>query len=129
MVLAFFYTVLWNRTQSVPLCVLLHASFTPAEQQLVLMTKERAYSTALDAPDWAILVMRWSADAEQDLSDGTVSLGVHGRVTVLEVPENVREDAAGRESSRLLAPGPDPVPRSSCRSVDARPAGCRRSRP
>ncbi len=55
MVLAFFYTVLWNRTQSVLLCVLLHASFTPAQEQLVLMAKDRAYSAALDAPDWAIL--------------------------------------------------------------------------
>jgi hypothetical protein len=31
MALAFFYTVLWNRTHSVALCILLHASFTPAQ--------------------------------------------------------------------------------------------------
>jgi membrane protease YdiL (CAAX protease family) len=55
MVLAFFYTVLWNRTHSVALCILLHASFTPAQDQLILMTRSRAYTELLDAPDWAIL--------------------------------------------------------------------------
>jgi membrane protease YdiL (CAAX protease family) len=57
MVLAFFYTVLWNRTHSVGLCMLLHASFTPAQDQLILMAHDRAYTTALDAPDWAILAV------------------------------------------------------------------------
>ncbi|MEO6956794.1 MAG: type II CAAX endopeptidase family protein [Antricoccus sp.] len=55
LVLAFFYTVLWNRTQSIGLCILLHASFTPAQEQLILMTRDKAYTTALDAPDWTIL--------------------------------------------------------------------------
>lgn len=55
MVLAFFYTVLWNRTGSVGLCILLHASFTPAQDQLILMTRDKAYTDALDAPDWVIL--------------------------------------------------------------------------
>jgi uncharacterized protein len=55
MVLAFFYTVLWNRTHSVALCILLHASFTPAQDQLILMARSRAYTAGLDAPDWAIL--------------------------------------------------------------------------
>jgi CAAX protease family protein len=55
MVLAFFYTVLWNRTHSVALCILLHASFTPAQDQLVLMARSAAYTEVLDAPDWAIL--------------------------------------------------------------------------
>jgi membrane protease YdiL (CAAX protease family) len=55
MVLAFFYTVLWNKTHSVALCILLHASFTPAQDQLILMTRSRAYTAVLDAPDWAIL--------------------------------------------------------------------------
>jgi membrane protease YdiL (CAAX protease family) len=55
LVLAFFYTVLWNRTHSVLLCILLHASFTPAQDQLVLMARDKAYSAPLDAPDWAIL--------------------------------------------------------------------------
>ena len=54
-VLAFFYTVLWNRTHSVGLCILLHASFTPAQDQLILMSRDRAYSSALDMPDWVIL--------------------------------------------------------------------------
>jgi membrane protease YdiL (CAAX protease family) len=57
MVLAFFYTVLWNRTHSVGLCMLLHASFTPAQDQFILMAHDRAYTTALDAPDWAILAV------------------------------------------------------------------------
>jgi membrane protease YdiL (CAAX protease family) len=55
MVLAFFYTVLWNKTHSLVLCILLHASFTPAQDQLILMTRSRAHTAVLDAPDWAIL--------------------------------------------------------------------------
>ncbi len=55
MVLAFFYTFLWNRTGSVGLCVLLHASFTPAQDQLILMARDKAYTPELDGPDWAIL--------------------------------------------------------------------------
>jgi membrane protease YdiL (CAAX protease family) len=35
LVLAFFYTYLYNRTGSVLLCVLLHASFTAAQDSLV----------------------------------------------------------------------------------------------
>lgn len=54
-VLAFFYTVLWNATHSVGLCILLHASFTPAQDHFILMPREDAYTLALDAPDWAIL--------------------------------------------------------------------------
>jgi uncharacterized protein len=37
LVLAFFYTWLYNRTGSVLLCILLHASFTPAQDHLVLL--------------------------------------------------------------------------------------------
>jgi membrane protease YdiL (CAAX protease family) len=54
-VLAFFYTVLWNATHSVGLCILLHASFTPAQDHLILLPREVAYTSGLDAPDWAIL--------------------------------------------------------------------------
>ena len=36
MVLAFFYTWLYNRTRSVLLCILLHASFTAAQDHLLL---------------------------------------------------------------------------------------------
>jgi membrane protease YdiL (CAAX protease family) len=57
MVLAFFYTYLWARTGSVLLCILLHASFTPAQDNLILMAHDRAYSTALDRPDWVILAV------------------------------------------------------------------------
>jgi membrane protease YdiL (CAAX protease family) len=55
LVLAFFYTYLWARTRSVLLCVVLHASFTPAQDHLILMARDEAYSTALDAPDFAVL--------------------------------------------------------------------------
>ena len=55
MVLAFFYTVRWNRTHSLAMCILLHASFTPAQDQLILMARSKAYTAVLDAPDWAIL--------------------------------------------------------------------------
>ena len=36
-VLAFFYTLLWNATRSVGLCILLHASFTPAQDNFILL--------------------------------------------------------------------------------------------
>jgi uncharacterized protein len=55
MVLAFFYTFLWARTGSVLLAILLHASFTPAQDHLILLPRDEAYSTAIDAPDLAIL--------------------------------------------------------------------------
>lgn len=40
LLLAFFYTYLFNRTGSVLLCVLLHASFTPALEQLILLPEQ-----------------------------------------------------------------------------------------
>ena len=55
LVLAFFYTLLWNATRSVGLCILLHASFTPAQDHFILMPQERAYTPSLDTPDWVIL--------------------------------------------------------------------------
>jgi membrane protease YdiL (CAAX protease family) len=54
-VLAFFYTYLWARTRSVLLCILLHASFTPAQDHLILLPRNEAYTATLDAPDFAIL--------------------------------------------------------------------------
>jgi hypothetical protein len=39
----------------VGLCILLHASFTPAQDHLILMTRSKAYTTVLDAPAFAIL--------------------------------------------------------------------------
>jgi hypothetical protein len=55
MILAFFYTFLWARTRSVLLAIVLHASFTPAQDHLILLPRDEAYSTAIDAPDLAIL--------------------------------------------------------------------------
>ncbi|HEX6149854.1 type II CAAX endopeptidase family protein [Nocardioides sp.] len=63
LVLAFFYTYLWARTRSALLCVVLHASFTPAQDNLVLMARERAYSHALDAPDIVIITVYVAAAA------------------------------------------------------------------
>lgn len=63
LVLAFFYTYLWARTRSVLLCIVLHASFTPAQDHLVLMTRDEAYSTALDTPDLVILAVYVAAAA------------------------------------------------------------------
>ncbi len=62
-VLAFFYTYLWQRTGSVLLCILLHASFTPAQDHFILMSRDLAYSTALDRPDWVILAVYVGAAA------------------------------------------------------------------
>jgi uncharacterized protein len=55
MVLAFFYTYLWSRTGSVLLCIVLHAGFTPAQDNLILMPNDLAYTSALDRPDWVVL--------------------------------------------------------------------------
>jgi hypothetical protein len=51
-VLAFFYTFLYNVTGSVLLCILLHASFTPALDHLIL----RGDSLAVDLAVLATLV-------------------------------------------------------------------------
>ena len=47
LVLAFFYTWLYNRTQSVLLCILLHASFTAAQDHLLLSTDSRMVDAML----------------------------------------------------------------------------------
>ncbi len=57
LVLAFFYTYLWARTRSALLCIVLHASFTPAQDHLILLARDQAYSHALDAPDFVILAV------------------------------------------------------------------------
>ncbi|MGQ1839690.1 CPBP family intramembrane glutamic endopeptidase [Kocuria turfanensis] len=54
-VLAFFYTPLRNRTGSVLLCVLLHASFTPAQDHLVLLAAEPVHTGLLDVVDLVVL--------------------------------------------------------------------------
>lgn len=54
-VLAIFYTVLWLATRSVGLCIVLHASFTPAQDHLILLPRSQAYTAVLDTPDWIIL--------------------------------------------------------------------------
>jgi uncharacterized protein len=45
--LAFLYTWLWNRTGSLLLCILLHASFTPAQEHLTLLARETHGTTDL----------------------------------------------------------------------------------
>jgi membrane protease YdiL (CAAX protease family) len=47
LVLAFFYTWLYNRTRSVLLCILLHASFTAAQDHLLLSSDSRIVDVAL----------------------------------------------------------------------------------
>jgi uncharacterized protein len=46
-VLAFFYSWLYNQTQSVLLCILLHASFTAAQDHLLLSTDSRIVDAVL----------------------------------------------------------------------------------
>jgi uncharacterized protein len=47
LVLAFFYSWLYNRTQSVLLCILLHASFTAAQDHLLLTVDSRIVDAVL----------------------------------------------------------------------------------
>ena len=54
LVLAFFYTWLYNRTGSVLLCILLHASFTPAQDHLVLLPDDVVDAAQLGAIDFVI---------------------------------------------------------------------------
>jgi CAAX protease family protein len=53
-VLAFFYTWLYNRTGSVLLCILLHASFTPAQDHLVLLPDAVVEAEPLGTIDFVI---------------------------------------------------------------------------
>jgi uncharacterized protein len=55
LVLAFFYTWLYNRTGSVLLCILLHASFTPAQDHLVLLPDALVEAEPLGTIDFVIL--------------------------------------------------------------------------
>lgn len=55
LVLAFFYTLLWNATRSADLCILLHASFTPAQDHLLLTPPEASEHGLLAASDLVIL--------------------------------------------------------------------------
>lgn len=57
LILAFFYTWLYNRTGSVLLCLLLHASFTPAQNLLTLtaMPAVSGNSSPTDSIDFVIL--------------------------------------------------------------------------
>ena len=88
--------MLWNRTHSVALCILLHASFTPAQDQLVLMTRSEAYTDVLDAPDWAILGTYVIAV----LILVTVTRGRLGEVQVPTVAAGAGTEAARRKSGR-----------------------------
>jgi uncharacterized protein len=54
LVLAFFYTWLYNRTGSVLLCILLHASFTPAQDHLILLPDAVVEAEPLGTIDFVI---------------------------------------------------------------------------
>ena len=58
MILAFYYTWLYNRTGSVLLCLLLHASFTPAQDVLTLaQPADTAITGFADQTDLVILAV------------------------------------------------------------------------
>jgi hypothetical protein len=50
LVLAFFYSWLYNRTQSVLLCIVLHASFTAAQDHLLGLVPDRPAQRAYQPP-------------------------------------------------------------------------------
>ena len=97
MILAFFYTFLWARTRSVLLAIVLHASFTPAQDHLILLPRDEAYSTAIDAPDLAILGVYLAAVA-------ALLLLTRGRLGVPGGPAGGRGGIAG---PCHRDPGPD----------------------
>ena len=55
LVLAFFYTWLYNRTGSVLLCIVLHASFTPAQDHLLLLPDDVVDAGHLGTIDFVVL--------------------------------------------------------------------------
>lgn len=88
-ILACFYTLLWNRTRSVGLCILLHASFTPAQDHLILLPRDTAYTAPLDTPDWVIL-------ATYVIAAVLVLLLTRGRLGATRSESPSTSDAAGR---------------------------------
>jgi membrane protease YdiL (CAAX protease family) len=77
---AFPYTYLYNKTRSVMLCVLLHASFTPAQDHLVLLPKNHAEVTAS-----LLMLATLTATAMVLVAATRRTLGhEHGRITVPE---------------------------------------------
>lgn len=56
LVLAFSYTWLYNRTGSVLLCILLHASFTPAQDHLILLPSNTIHpGSGVNAIDFDVI--------------------------------------------------------------------------
>ncbi|HJV14876.1 MAG TPA: type II CAAX endopeptidase family protein [Propionibacteriaceae bacterium] len=83
LVLAFFYTWLYNRTQSVLLCILLHGSFTAAQDHLLLVADSAVVDAVLFGSYLVaagVLVAltrgRLGLPRQQDTSGGAA---VHGR--------------------------------------------------
>lgn len=72
--LAFFYTWLYNRTGSVLLCILLHASFTPAQGLMVLTEDSLAVDLAiLGTYVGAVLLLVWATRGRLGLAPRAVS--------------------------------------------------------
>lgn len=90
LVLAFFYTLLWNATRSVGLCVLLHASFTPAQDHLILTPPETAHD-GLAAADLVILGTYVAAAL-------LVILLTRGRLGAGRAPAHVDETNGGSQA-------------------------------
>ncbi|MEV0283731.1 type II CAAX endopeptidase family protein [Kribbella sp. NPDC050820] len=86
LVLAFFYTYLWNRTGSILLAIVLHASFTPAQDELILLPRDLAYTSTLDRPDWVILGVYLTAVVTLLIATGG-RLGLRSRARGKPTPE------------------------------------------
>jgi membrane protease YdiL (CAAX protease family) len=89
LVLAFFYTWLYNKTRSILLCVLLHASFTPAQDHLLLT----ADSFTVDAVLFASYV----------LAAAVLIVVTRGRLGLMQTPapspaETRRDEQGGPRS-------------------------------
>lgn len=72
-VLAFFYTWVYNKTGSVLLCILLHASFTPAQDHLLLLREGVPAGGHLGTVDWVVF-------SSYVLAAGLLVLATRGRL-------------------------------------------------
>jgi membrane protease YdiL (CAAX protease family) len=94
-VLAFFYTWLYNKTGSVLLCILLHASFTPAQDHLLLIPVELMPSGGQPTTINLVVLATYLTFA------ASLVLLTHGRLGTASGPAGPEAVAAVERAGRL----------------------------